>query len=119
MYIYVKNGFIVWVNSGFCCRSNPDLKIFQIRMKNYLLQNETVITDDGYTDPKCVQISSVPKDSRKAHYEIRAKHENVNRRLKQFLVLEKRFRHDIWFHTVCFHAVAKISQLCMENKELE
>lgn len=60
-------------------------------MKNYLLRNEKVITDDGYVDPECVRKSSVPEDSREAHYEIRAKLENVNWRIEQFLVLKKGF----------------------------
>lgn len=46
-----------------------------------------------------------------------ARHETVNSRIKQFAVLTNAFRHDLDLHYKCFHAVANITQLMIENDE--
>ena len=45
---------------------------------------------------------------------IMARHETVNRRVKQWNILNTRFRHDISHHRNCFYAVANITQMMFD-----
>ena len=44
----------------------------------------------------------------------RARHENINQHLKQFGILERRFRHDLKLHHKVFMAVANIVQASIQ-----
>ena len=46
---------------------------------------------------------------------LRASHEKINRRLKSFSCLSKRWRHDLHKHKYCCFAVAVIVQLEIES----
>lgn len=100
-----------WFEAG----KYPDVRIFRIGLKKRLMFNEMVVGDRGYTDVKVC---------RKGHYsgriaqdieDILARHETVNKRLKHFNVLKVPFRHSLKFHASCFHAVAVLTQLSIEN----
>ncbi len=66
-----------------------------------------VVTPPGDEDPNC-----------KVYADLRARHETVNRRFKQFAVLSNRFRHDKSSHSFCFHAIANVTQLIMDTHPL-
>lgn len=51
------------------------------------------------------------------HARIMARHETVNRRIKQFRALGQKFRHDRQKHPMVFHAVINLTQLMLENGE--
>ena len=53
-----------------------------------------------------------PKADRRSQW--RARHETINRRFKQFHVLQDVFRHDLTKHQVCFFAVANVTQIMIE-----
>lgn len=79
-------------------------------MAQRLEEHELVVADRGYRHERCVyssQHSSVFST-------IRARHEIVNRRLKQFSVLRTTFRHDLSLHSECFHAVANVTKLIID-----
>ena len=69
--------------------------------------NEMTVADEGYNDQ-----NYFIHDKR-----IMARHETVNRRMKQFGVLSQKFRHDRGLHPQCFHAVANLTQLMIANGE--
>ena len=48
---------------------------------------------------------------------IRARHETVNKRFKQWGCLQNKFRHDILKHAEVFRAVAVITQIAIETGE--
>ncbi len=115
--VCIVTGHVVWVNGPFPCGKYSDVKIFRLAMKRALLNGESVIADGGYTDERCEknrQSRVVPKH---LHSLARARHETVNRRFKQFSVLGTRFRHDKSLHSVCFHAVANLTQLMLSHGE--
>ena len=80
-------------------------------------QGERALADAGYRDddyfiyPGCAAIPNVQQK------EIMARHETVNRRLKQFGVLGKRFRHQVRLHPICFHAVLNLTAIMIDNGE--
>jgi hypothetical protein len=48
---------------------------------------------------------------------VRARHETVNKRFKQFEILKRVFRHDVQHHQPVFGACAVITQMAIERGE--
>jgi len=48
---------------------------------------------------------------------ILARHETVNKRIKQFCCMNVRFRHSLHLHPRFFHAAVNLTQLMIENGE--
>jgi hypothetical protein len=119
----IIGGDIVWLNGPFPCGQMNDMQIFRdFGMKDALEEGERVEADDGYAalDPEYVKTRSSPLHSiemRDVRNSIRARHETVNKRLKQWGVLREVFRHDSSKHSMCFRAVAVLTQLSIENGE--
>lgn len=84
-------------------------------MELALVNDEHVIADGGYKHLRCRHPVGLEDLERKQYGIVRARHETVNRRFKQFFVLEHRFRHNVSLHSICFHAVANVTQLIIEN----
>ena len=112
--ISIDRGRIVWVNGPYRCGQNPDLNIFRDRLKLILEPGENVVADSGYRDERCVQAKDIPPQWRPLHSRIRARHECINRRFKQFSALTTTFRHDVSKHGLVFHAIANLTHLQME-----
>lgn len=118
--IALESGEIVWVHGPFPA-SKSDLHIFRRGMKDALAPDERVVADKGYAGeiscytPLSFDFTHASSSTCAA---LRARHETVNRRLKQFGVLSQRFRHHRSLHSFCFHAVANITQIMMEVNPL-
>jgi hypothetical protein len=86
---------------------------------------EKVHADLGYIGerdcivvPMDVEANDVAgKDAQAIAAAIRARHETVNKRLKQFEVLKRVFRHDVQHHQPAFMACAVTTQLTIERGE--
>ena len=118
--VCIQTGDIVWFNGPFPCGSWPDLKIFRSGLKEKLLHGEMVEADRGYRgEPTKVRTPNdyVSQTDKKAKKRARARHETINRRLKQFGCLRQMFRHGVEKHKAVFAAVAVCTQLCFENGE--
>jgi hypothetical protein len=82
-------------------------------MKWCLHWRERVEADAGYRgEPLLI---SVPQDyysdeQKKTKNYVRARHEQVNKRLKQFRCLHQTFRHNIEKHAATFWAAAVVTQ---------
>lgn len=113
----IASGRIVWANGPFPCGTYSGLKIFQSGMNNAHEANERVIADGGYVDECCMKFGENQKLTR-LQVVIRARHETVNRRFKQFSVLGNRFRHALSRHSAWFYAVCNITEVRVENGEL-
>ena len=86
-------------------------------MKKKLDEGELVLADQGYTDDSCLLSYHVSVQDRPLHSLIRARHEVVNKRFKQFAVLTSNYRHHIDLHRFVFHSIANLTHLMMENNE--
>ena len=115
--ICIQTGHIVWVNGPFAPGPHPDLVVFRLGLKKYLLPGERVEADKGYRgdiktdtpDDNCPSYAQF-----KAKENVRDRHETVNRRFKEFNVLKTTFRHEIIKHVWVFHAIVVITQLSIE-----
>lgn len=109
-------GNIVWVSPPYRGSIN-DKVIFRQGLQDMIPHKYLAIVDKGYnmTD-KLAPINAF--DDREVilfKKRILARHETVNKRIKDFAITSTKFRHDIPFHDVCFDAVATICQYNIEN----
>lgn len=116
--ICIQTGDIVWIHGPFAAGAWPDVKIFRHALKNLLERGERVEADNGYGDEAVDgphdKIYTVGQKVAKSH--LRARHETVNRRFKEFNALQQRFRHDKEKHVHVFNAVAVIAQIAIANE---
>ncbi len=101
------------------CGEWPDIKIFRRNLKHRLADGEMVEADRGYKGDPRVRNSDnvVSRTDARAKTRARARHETVNRRLKQWGCLKQTFRHDRHKHKEVFAVVAVITQLAFDNGE--
>lgn len=114
----IQNGWICWIKGPFAPGPWSDIKIFRGWLKWKLADGEMIEADEGYRGDFRVAIPSYCRslNDYRMKMNARARHETVNRRLKQFNCL-KMFRHDKSKHVHCFEAVAVITQLAIQNGE--
>ena len=90
---------------------------FSIRTEEALTARGKGEADAIYTDVQC----DGPFDycysveQFKAKFKVRARHETVNRRFKQFGILGTKFRHPKEKHVHVFMAIAVITQITIKN----
>lgn len=114
----VHRAKIVWAFGPFAA-GTPDVTIFREKLKRKLeIADEFAISDNGYADERCIQPPGQAHPNHSSFARVRARHENMNRRLKQFGVLSQRFRHDISKHKFCFIAVANLTNLTLAEDPL-
>jgi hypothetical protein len=86
---------------------------------------EKVHADLGYigepsrvVSPLQVDVHDLPgKEAQDIAASVRARHETVNKRFKQFEILKRVFRHDVQHHQPAFGACAVITQMAIERGE--
>ena len=85
-----------------------------------LLRGEKVEADKGYrgeADFVRCNFHYVSREDRRAKSRARARHETVNKRIKNFNILTRVYRHRLSFHKHCFRACAVLTQLSFEAGE--
>ncbi|GKZ00550.1 hypothetical protein MPSEU_001007400 [Mayamaea pseudoterrestris] len=118
----IRTGHIVWISGPFPCGEWPDIKIFRQALKGMLGQGERVEADDGYAG-ECPRFVVAPirfaeSAARVALTKrVRARHETVNKRFKQWGCLKQVFRHAPSKQSSMFRSVAVVTQLAIENGE--
>lgn len=113
MAISIQEGDIVWINGPFPCGEWPDLRIARESLIHALDQGEFYLADSGYFDGNnwSVTPNGLNNMEQRQQSLVRARHETLNRRFKQFRALSQRFRHDLKRHRVVFYAIANITQV--------
>ena len=107
----------MWVHGPFPAGKFSDLRIFRSGMKEELDMGEKVIADGTYQDESCVLATHILHEYKKLHSIVRARHETINGRFKNFFVLAHKFRHNPALHSFCFHTVANLTQLLMRDTD--
>ena len=83
--------------------------------------NEMVEADNGYKgEPSKIRTRDDYKN-KKERYEkdkIRARHETVNKHIKQFNALSTRFRHERSLHILFFKSALTLTQLSIDSGEI-
>ena len=117
--VSVTTGLIVWVYGPFPAGAYNDQAIFNLRMRECLLDYEKVIADNGYGGPKVVHGEILGDIDQQLKSELRSYYERVNGRIKSFMSLQHCWRHPLEKHSTVLLAVAKLVQICLHvlNKE--
>ena len=114
----IRTGNIVWKNGGVPCGDWPDLRLARNAFVDMLGVGERALADKGYGDARYfINPNNADGVNLARQKEIMARHETVNRRLKQFGILSQRFRHSLQLHPICFDAIVNITQLLIESGE--
>ena len=116
--VCIKTGWIVWVNGPFPCGMWPDVKIVKHALIHEMDYGEKFIADGGY---RSGGIFSLTPDGLNNNHQcmqsvVRACHEVINRRLKQWGILGQVFRHPLDHHHKAFYAVVNITQIVIEEE---
>lgn len=105
----------MWEHGGYACGEFSDLKLAREAYVHSVDRFEKTLADKGYRDANFFILKNV--QNKKIHGKIMARHETINRRMKQFQALKQVFRHDLQKHPMVFSAVANLTQLMLENGE--
>ena len=115
--IAIKTGHTVHVNGPFKAGAWSDSRI----AGNYLHEippvGECCIADRGHKGDNVpsVLFEDVPDGEKRRFKKIRARHENVNGRFKEWRIPSDTHRHKEEDHGQVFHAIAVLTQLEMET----
>lgn len=83
-----ETGNIFWVHGPFHYGANPDISIFEGTLLLFLKEEESIENDNEWGQPKLINKSTVHEYLPEGHRRIHARHENVNERLKNFMLYD-------------------------------
>ena len=124
----IHSGNIVAINGPFRPDNWPDINIFRDRTMGMLLEGERIEADDGYRgEPGSIDLPGdclgrgdnyvAQWQQRRRKGWVRARHETINRRFKQFQCLNRVYRHAVETHAICFRACVVFTQLGIDFGE--
>lgn len=116
--VCIQTGEIVWLNGPYPCGAWPDLRIARHSLVYALASgepSEMAVADGGYNDgfEFFETPTGVRNDDQRMKSVARARHETINRRFKQFGILDRRFRHSKDQHGLVMWAIANIVHMVM------
>lgn len=109
--ISIVEAEIVWANGGVPCGEWNDLKLAK-ELYLHFAKNEITLADKGYR-----LAGKFKQPSNACEKRLLARHETVNGRLKEFVILSERFRHPLNKHPLVFHAVVNVVQVSIMKGE--
>ena len=117
--VCIATGDIVWINGAFRCGEN-DFNILRQAIVGALEEGEMIEADNGYNgEPISIKTPSALHTHSTAHRRMksaaRARHETINGDMKEYEVLDGKFRHDMGYHSACFRAVAVLTQTAFKH----
>jgi len=118
----ILKGHFSWLNGPFPCGKWPDITIFRHGLMHHLDPNERVEADDGYVGEhprkvKCPAGFANPPENEAMQQRVRNRQETLNKRLKQWEILNVPYRHELSSHGTVFRAIAVITQVAITNGE--
>ena len=120
MGVCIQTSHIVWTNGPFAAGRCHDITIFRKTLKKLLRPWERVEADLGYSGDERVHGPDDHAPNMRQYiikYQLRDRHETINKLLKEFGCLQHRFRHDVNDHGMFFSAVAVIVQITIARGE--
>ena len=119
--VCILTGHLVWIQGPYPAGKYNDIAIFNMCSAHNLDPYEHVEADNGYRGHidkvKCPKNANARPEKLRMQGRVRARHETLNGRLKNWGILSQVFRHKIILHGKVFRACAVITQLMVENGE--
>ena len=100
--IAVSTERIVWLHGPFPAGKENDQGIFNPKTSQKLLENEKVLGDSGYAGPKVLHGSLSGDLENNFAAKLRSYHERINGRIKFFVCMSQRWRHELDKNRLCF-----------------
>jgi hypothetical protein len=118
----ILRGVIACIHGPFPAGRWPDIENFRDALVHHLGKNERVEADDGYIGEapgkvKCPASFVNPIEHEGMRSRVRNRQETVNKRFKQWGVLNQIYRHNLDDHAYIFRAIVVLTQLLLENGE--
>ena len=118
----ILRGFIAWIHGPFLAGKWPDISIFRDALKHYLGKHERVEADDGYRGEAPGKVKypasfANPIENEYMQQRVWSRHGTVNKRFKQWAILDQTYRHNINDQAYIFRAIVVLTQLSLENGE--
>ena len=111
----------MWIQWPYPAGKYTDIKIFNKVLRDLLKPGERVEADEGYPGHpgkiKCPGNNTNPAENRAMQGRVRARHETLKGRLKNWGILSQVFCHHIMMHGDVFRACVVVMQLTVENGE--
>ena len=111
----------MWIQGPYPAGKYTDIKNFNKVLRNFLEPGERVEADEGYRGHPdkiiCPGNDANPAENRVMQGRVRARHETLNGRLKNWGILSQVFRHHIMTHGDVFRACAVVTQLTIQDEE--
>ena len=115
--VSIYAGDIVWIYGPHNGGKN-DLTIFREELRQMLEPGEMIEADAGYKgDAEFIRNRDIwfTEQEKREKSELRARHETVNRRFKQWGILKQQFRNGKEKHQMVFFCIAVLTQLDIDN----
>ena len=114
-------GNLVWIQGLYPAGKYTKIKIFNKVLRNFLEPGKWVEANEGYRSHpdkiKCLGNDTNPVKNQAMQGRVRAHHETLNGRLKNWGILSQVFRHHITMHGDVFRACAVVTQLTIQDSE--
>jgi len=115
----VQNGHICWAYGGYPAGVS-DITMARKGILRVLPPGEMIIADKGYQGESSRIITPVAQTGHpmnRQHKLIMARHEHINKRIKDFSCMSGVWRHGWQSHVLMFYAVVALTQIKIENGE--
>ena len=112
--VAIQTGDIVHINGPFPCGKYPDINIFRMGLKQKLEKaGEKAVADRGYQGEfRCRTPDDwVTLSNKNAMKTARARHEAINKWIKNFRAMSQVFRHDYKIHKEFFAVAVVVTQV--------
>ena len=118
--ICIQTGETVWLNDPCPCGEWSDLHTATQALMCELEDEEKALADGGYNDHGIFFETPTGHNNydQVMNAKARARHECVNRRFKEWAMLQQRFRSHIPLHGIAFGAVANLVHMQMKGEGL-
>ena len=121
--VSIQGGDLVWIQGPYPAGAFTDIVIFNKVLRNFLDPGERVEADKGYAGHAdkivCPANAGNPPKLEAMQGRVRARHETLNGRLKNWGILFQVFHHRITLHGTAFRACAVVTQIsiadCVES----
>jgi len=116
--VAIQHPSVVWLNGPFPAGTWSDCRIAMNWLDHALLPGEMHVADGGHRDghQRADTPTGLHNDDDKMKSKVRARHETVNKRFKEWHCLSDCHRHSLEKHGVVMRAVANIVQIEMEEE---
>jgi DDE superfamily endonuclease len=115
--VCIQTGWIVWLHGPFPCGKYSDRSIFRRALEKLLDPYEKILADGGYQDAEGGTTETPNGLNTYDQYMkqvARARHETINKRFKDFAILNNKYRGNRFFHIYIFTAIANLVQVDIE-----